>query len=415
MTHRDVLYFLFRWKWTIFGWWFIVFALVVVLGFVLPPTYRATSTILVERTKSQLITPTPPGVMPVPEMVEAMNTERQIVTSRPVIAKVVDDLHLLAGGAQKDVVAQGQQEPDATVDSDTAGAADQTPAAEESSRFQFTETIPAREAKINEVRGGLKVKPVVDSNVLTISYSGEDPVLVTNVVNAITDTYISRRRNIYARSGTSEYFWEKMQEAAAELARLRDRLADFKKRYSLSAVKDTKEELVREIGVLRDRLSTLKEELAENRTRYADTHPRIKIVKQKIASAEGELRSRNDELLELDQLEATTNDLNVLIDSQEKVLVNYKTRFEEERAREDTPEHLVNARVIEYATVPHTAEYPKSFLAKVGLLAGLFFALIVAFVRNYFYQQVDNPAAAESALGVPCLGSIAKNSGVSRT
>lgn len=411
MTHRDVLYFLFRWKWTILGWWFIVFALVVFLGFVLPPTFEATSTILVERTKSQLIMPTPPGIMPVPEMVEAMNTERQIVTSRPVIEKVVDDLQLLEGTGVSDNLGS-ESGPNGALSLDESDA--QSLSADESWNLQFTENIPAREARINELRSGLKVKPVVDSNVLTISYSGNDPVLVANIVNAITDTYISRRRNIYARSGTSEYFWEKMQEAAAELARLRDRLADFKKRYSLSAVQDTKEELVREIGVQRERLSELKEELAENRTRYTDTHPRIKIVKQKITAAEAELRGRSDELLELDQLEATTNDLNVLIDSQEQVLVNYKTRFEEERAREDTPEHLVNARVIEYASVPHSQEYSKLFLAKVGLLAGLFFALIVAFVRNYFYQQVDNPAAAESALGVPCLGSVAKNSGIGR-
>ena len=110
----------------------------------------------------------------------------------------------------------------------------------------------------------------------------------------------------------------------------------------------------------------------------------------------------------MDSRQSTIDDLQVLISSQEKIILDYKTRFEEERARESAPENMVNASVIEYAAVPARPMLSRMFFIKVGILGGFLLAVLIAFLREYFDTRVASPEAAERALGVPVMGSIAK-------
>lgn len=406
MTKRDVLYFLFRWKYTIFGWWLFIVALVAVLIYILPQSYLAESAVLVERTKAPLVTTqiARGGVFMAPAMDEAMNTELRIVLSRPVMEAVVDDLGLGTPPESSDSDADENDEQGTGI-SGTGDIFDS---------LGLISRPPVREAWIKTLLTEVAVKPLVDSNVLVISFGNTDPDLAMRVVNAITDSYIAHRRRIYSTSGASEYFRTKMEEAAQELESLRDELTAFKQRHSLSALEERRAELVREIGRTRDRLADLEGDLAELLGRFTENHPRVELVQHKIMASEDNLRDRARTLQELEQRAATTESRAVIIRSQEEVFLNYKARYEEERSREDTPENLVNARVIEYASLPRAPQKSRLFFIKVALVGGLLLAFLIAFFRQYFSHGVDRPEAVEQALGVPLLGSIAKTRAIQR-
>ncbi len=398
MTRRDLLTFVFRWKNTVLGWWIFIVALTVVLVYIMPPGYEAGSAVLVERTKSPVMSQTG---FTAPDMAEAMNTEMEIVRARPVIEAVVHDLALDAASAQ--------------------GADEET---EKSLSASFRELlvnlglrtqVPAREGWIEDLTKRIAATPVVDSNVLRISFSSPDPVFSMRVTNAVTDAYIAHRRSIYAAQGASDYFKQKMDEADAELDRLRAALSDFKAKHAVTALSGGRPELVREIGNNRERLALLRKERAELASRFANNHPRVVVANRNIAQAERDLKARTAELEEIEARQSTIDDIQVLIASQETVFLDYLTRYEQERARESAPENLVNVKVIEYAAVPPRPKRSRMFFIKVAILGGFLLAVLIAFLREYFDTRVSTPDAAERALGVPVVGSVGKSRALRRT
>lgn len=402
MTRRDILAFVFRWKTTIIGWWLFVIALSVVLVYVKPPGFEAETAVLIERTKSPVFTPatyaTPEFVAP--DMAEAMNTEVQIVGSRPVLEAVVEKLGLL----------------------------ELPPAPEETNPIKafrkglrafmvelgLRNEVPPLEGWIEDLSEGLKATPLVDSNVLQIQFGGKEPEFTMQVVNAITDAYIDHRRAIHTSSGGSDYFQGKMEEAEQELAELRNAMDDFRARYSVTALSEGRGELVREIGVVRERLAALQQQRADLTSRFAADHPRVQVVDRNIVAAKRDLEVRNTEMKELEETQSTINELTVLIASQEKLFLDYKTRYEAERAREQAPGNLINAKVIEYAAVPARPTRSRMFFIKVAILGGFMLAVLIAFLREYFDMRLKRPEEAERALGVPVMGSIGKRRALAR-
>ncbi len=180
MTKRDVLVFIFRYKNTVLGWWIFIAAMVTLLAYISPQGFQAQSSILVERTKAPVAATSD---FRAPERDEAMNTEVQILMSRPVLEAVVDELRLAepkdepAGPTLKDRIRGWLIE---------AGLK--------------TRTDP-RERWIETLTQELGAKPVVDSSVLIVSFSSNDPRVAMNVVNAVTDAFIDHRRGVYSSRG----------------------------------------------------------------------------------------------------------------------------------------------------------------------------------------------------------------------
>jgi uncharacterized protein involved in exopolysaccharide biosynthesis len=388
MTKRDVLTFVFRYKNTVIGWWLFIVALVVLLSYLLPQSYRATGSVLVERNS-------PPVAVDsnyrAPERAEAMNTEIQILLSRPVVEAVVDQLRL-------DQPNEREERPLSLRDRLGSLLVSLGLKAEKGPRETWIETLTQF----------VEAKAVVDSSVLTIGFSSSDPTLAMNVVNAVTDAYIAHRREVYSSRGLSSYFKSNMDEALAQLEELRSELADFKQNNDMTAISDRQGELVKETARLRERMTLLRAERAELRTRFAASHPRVTVADQNIAAAQRQLDDRLKELHDLEEGEATVHELETLIQSQERVFLDYKQQYEQEKAREAAPENFVNSRVISYAPLPGQPRFSRLSIIKLGILGGFVFALLIAFLREYFNNRVSTPDQAERALGVPVLASVPK-------
>jgi tyrosine-protein kinase Etk/Wzc len=384
MTRRDVLLFLFRWKNTILGWWLFTVVLVVVLAYVKPPVYQTVSSVLIERTKAPVV------IMPsvnAPEMKEAMTTEAGIVTARPVFETVVDELGL-----------------------DKQPAEPPGPVGRLLVELGLVDRVPAHEAWIRTLASGIKAEPVVDSNLLDISFKGTDPTLTARIVNAVTDAYMAHRQQVYAERGASAYLKTKRDDAEGQLQGLRDQLSALKSRYGLTAVDEAKAQWTHDIGTIQDRISTLIQTRNELETLYTPDHPKVRVVQRSIDQAEAEIAQRKRSLSEAEAREAGLKDLEARIEAQQKVFFDLKAQYEDELAREQAPRALINSRVVQYAPVPLSPRFSRLMLIELGVVTGLFLALVIAFIRQYFDQRVHDPDAAEAALGLPVLGSIPRTS-----
>ena len=241
MTRRDLLAFLFRYKGTIVGWWIFIVLVVGAMAYTAKPTYEAMSSVLVERTRAPVITARQYNA---PEMAEAMNTEVEILRSRTVVEAVISNLRLDQPGSD-----DGAEDRRSGLSGYIKRLKDYLVV------IGLRHTVDRREGWVETLYRGLDAEPIVDSNVLTITYASSEPLLSMKVVNAVTDAYIAHRRGIFASRGASDYFRERMEEAAEELDALRARLEAYRADVSVSALLDNRSDLVREVSELRSRIS----------------------------------------------------------------------------------------------------------------------------------------------------------------
>jgi uncharacterized protein involved in exopolysaccharide biosynthesis len=215
MTLRDIFVFLFKWKGTILGVLVTVTAGVAALAYLMPPSYQATSTVLIERSGAGA---SPVTYLPNQSMTEVLNTEAAIIKSTPVLNAVVDELR----PHEKLVKAPG------FVD----GVRDWLIG------VGLLDGLSARARWVENFERQIKVKPGVQSNILTISFSQEDPVWAQNVVNSVTQNYIRHHSNIFSSRGLSDFYDKRLSEVQDSLVHLRSNLSSMKsgRRAGKSAV-----------------------------------------------------------------------------------------------------------------------------------------------------------------------------------
>lgn len=179
---------------------FLVFltivAVVTVGSFLMPPVYRAFAKILIEREDTQERALLFRMSLPLSQDgFDWIKSETEILTSYPVIARVIRELGLDKEKMKKNA-------------------------------FIF-------EKAVKRFRKKFKVESARNSNVVEVSYESRDPKLAAAVVERVLATYQKYRSELYNESYAYQFFEEQMRLADEKLRQLEDRLAKFKNREEL--------------------------------------------------------------------------------------------------------------------------------------------------------------------------------------
>ncbi|WP_166802303.1 GumC family protein [Microvirga pakistanensis] len=376
--------FLFRRRYVILGVFIALFAAATVLLYLVPQTYTAKSSLLVERTRSPIMrTDYSPGL----EMNEVMNTARGIASSRSVIAAAVDSLRL------------PERPP-----SDTPFARIMSGVNDVLVALRLVPEINPRDRWIESLMRWVSVNPVVNSNILTISVSHDDPQLAADLVNEITNQYIKQHLRIYSTRGLAEFYRDQKANAEKEYHSARQRIIDFKKNASLYAITASRDEYARELSTLRGQLLTSTNDLNRLARRYDAQHPEVVVLRDTIAAVEARVQETESKLQRLERDESTLADMELQLETRRKTFIDYSNKYSEAAINEQADQDVVNVRQVEHAVVPPQPWIARLFLILGALIASLFVALGVGLLRDYFDDHPTGPENVESALGVPVLG-----------
>ena len=190
MSRRDILRFLFKWKGTITGTFLFIVIAVTLLLYLTPPMYHAQSIVLIEHNKA----PAMRSVSVDMETLEVINTEMEMVLSHSVMREVVDKL-------------KPHQRPhrDFAIKKYLRAFRDAL------ANIGLINIKPPDEGWVANLMKKVHVKPVVNSNIIKISYSDEDPKWVTDIVNAVTDAYLHLHAKTYSSKGAAIFYKQRMQ------------------------------------------------------------------------------------------------------------------------------------------------------------------------------------------------------------
>ena len=390
MTKRDIVVFLFKWKGTLLSTFLLVVVLVASLVYLLPPAYKAKSIVLIESIQA-ISTRTDP--MPGVDMPIVLKTESQVVLSRPVLEAVVDEIRPHEIPSRRTWIAETRRKiRNGMVDVGLLSA-----------------TSP-RDGWITSLADDVEVKPVAGSNILEIKYAHEDPRLAAALVNAITRAYINHHVEIYAARGVTEFYQEQAQKSKASLDELNSKIDSYRAKFPVSDVADTSDGLSRTLETLRTQASRLKSEAIELSAAYSDSHPKVRVVRAKLANVEATIRATEEKTARLQRRDADIDLMRTMSDSQRTNYLNLLKLVTQAKTTELANPSTTNVRVVQYATVPASPGHSRLFFIALAVIGGSALAFALAFVREYFDQRIRGIDVAEALLGLPILGAVPEHS-----
>lgn len=214
-----------------------VVLIVLIVSLVMPKTYTATTSLLIN---FKGVDPVTGLSMPAQLMPGYMTTQIDIITSRNVALKVVDQFKFSENPAAKEQFIES-----------TGGKGD--------IRSWFADRLSA----------GLEAKPSRESSVLEISYKGADPDFVATMANAFADAY--QQTNIQLRAEpslkASEFLEEKTKSLRAKLEEANARMSKYQQEKGLTSVMGS-------LDVESARLNELSSQLVSAQSQRFDTASR---------------------------------------------------------------------------------------------------------------------------------------------
>lgn len=388
MSKRDILEFLFKWHRSILSMSLFSSLTVLVLVYLIPPSYKAEASILVEKNRS----PTMRTVfMPGLDAIEVQNTEIGILLSRPVIEGVVNELKPHKWQQKPSKLGRISKSISSTLQS-----------------LGLSSHLSRKEKWIKRLTKKIKAKPVVQSSIIKISFYAEDPEWSAQLINNVVDMYIKYHLKLFSPTGSSLLYKEKMLDLDNRIKNQLEEVGLLRKNLNQPVVERAKIEYSKNIGYIREKIIEQKGLLMEMLVHFTSTHEDVLTLKRNISRLELQNKSFKRKLIEIESQATIINKVLANLQADQETYNNYKTRYEDAKFAELSNVDMLNVRVVQYSPVATKPDHSRLFYIIIGCFGSFFLALFIALIREYFDHRVSDPTAIEAILGIPSVGSIKK-------
>jgi uncharacterized protein involved in exopolysaccharide biosynthesis len=255
------------------------------------PIYTASSQILVKLGREHFFVPTSTDETFRPTIsfssLEQMNSEIELIKSRPLIERVVDAI----GPAviYKDLT-------------------DKSPGIYERFRLHLTQFFkqilnrdkldtqasidgkPLALSKIDRavlgVQKGLAVQAVRNSRVIEINFKHKDPQIAANVIEALVSAYLEIRSHVYKNPESYSFFQGQSNLLKARIDRLEETLKTFKKQHNIISLEEERTLTLRKKADLQSALNESLSEKVETEKRIGEISHQLAVTPSKIQQGE---------------------------------------------------------------------------------------------------------------------------------
>jgi uncharacterized protein involved in exopolysaccharide biosynthesis len=282
MVLRDLTTALFRWKWMVFGCFFIIAAITTAVALLLPNQYESRMKILVKNSRADVVI--------TPERTNSTYNANDVTET-----EINSEIELLNS---KDLLEQVVRQSGTAV---------------ESSSWLSDSSVPPVERSVRQLEKDLSIKPVTKANIIEVSYTAKSPDVAATVLQNLSSLYLEKHLRLHRPPGTTEFFQsqanqygEQLREAEAKLAAFRQQTnfvsLDQEKQLNLQKMADAQSryleagaavnEATERIGRLQQQLGTL----APRVTTLSRTMPNQYSV-ERLSTMLAELQNRRTQLL----------------------------------------------------------------------------------------------------------------------
>jgi len=331
-----------------------------------PNLYRATARVLIE--------PQSPRVVRFEEVARPeisdrtfLQTEYEIIGSRAIMARVVEDLHLASFPP-----------------------------------FSSSED-PAR-----VLRGMISVQPIRGTKLVDISSGGTNPELIIQLVNAVAESYtkmnLERRREM--TTGGAQWLSEEVEKMEGKMRDAQLRLLKFREEHgAIDLGEETQNSTLQRLQALHGSLNKIREDRLDAELKYREKHPALQELLAKERELQLVLFDQEQRTLEISRLSIQFNTLMREAKTSESVYNILLTRLKELGVQEGLQSN--NVSVVDLAEPPLRSIGPargRNVLS--GLLLGLLLGGALGLAREYLTRTIRNRQEFERLLEIPFLGHV---------
>ncbi len=276
-----------------------------------------------------------------------------------------------------------------------------------------------RMAAVKRVQGQIETEQVGYTNIVAITAGSSNPEKAMTLANTVAQVYVESHFENKKKEASNVKTFVKTQldNYLLELQRSERALQRFRRENPLVVETDIKSaSLVQNdprISSLNQEIVRLELEMISKKSKYTEEHPEVITLKRKIEEANKDL---SDSLIQLSvqQRDLSAKEMQLIqlkrnVDIAEEIYLMFKTKYEEARILE--AEKVRDVTIVEPASLPSEPVSPnKSFNFVIGILSGLLFGLIMAFVTESFDTSIGRVDDIEELTKVPVLAIIPSTS-----
>jgi uncharacterized protein involved in exopolysaccharide biosynthesis len=276
-SKRDIVNLVFKRKKPIIYTFLVTFISVFAGSYVIPLQFSAFSTVYVKRNLPPI--PNLTAYHMVLDRLEVINSEVELIKSRAVVEKVVEILSTMGEDPKKGADTKGSiLVTIKSVLKPIKNAIDEFLLA-----IGLIDRPSEREGMISSLRDTLVVKPVVNANIVTISYNSANPKFAATVVNTVTKVYLEASHGLEKRQGVLELYNAQLEESQSAIKKLEEEVQSLKQSASIVSVDEQIKLKLQELTALNTSLNQLRGEKTE--------------ITRKIATLKDQIREQPSEVL----------------------------------------------------------------------------------------------------------------------
>ena len=278
-TLRDLLYVLFGHKKKMLAFMILLFGAAVVQTFLQAPAYRSEARLLVRlgrETVSLDPTATIGEVVNVNRSYDwEINSELEILKSREIAEKVVDDLGtgVILHGPQEappeTAVAVATPTDDAlqTVKETLDVVADGT--GKLATSLGLSEPVNEREKAVRKLTDNLKIDARQNTSVINVAYDARNPEAAQGILDKFIQAYLEKHLAVYCTASSQQFFERQVSQLREKLATMEKELQNVKDTTGVSALEEQRVVAVNAIGSLEKGITETEAELMASDAKVA--------------------------------------------------------------------------------------------------------------------------------------------------
>lgn len=260
---------------------------------------------------------------------------------------------------------------------------------------------------ITDLQEGLNVTDQgKDTGILTLSLTGDDPVLIERIINSISDNYLAQNiaRQAAQDAKSLEFLSKQLPQVRSDLDEAEGKLNQYRRQSDSVDLSLEAKAVLDQIVNVDNQLNELTFRESEISQLYTKEHPTYKALMEKRKTLQDEKAKLNKRVSAMPETQQEILRLSRDVESGRAVYMQLLNRQQELNIAKSSA--IGNVRIIDNAvTQPKPVKPKKMFIVLIGIILGGITSSALVLVRVFLRRGIETPEQLEE-LGINVYASI---------
>ncbi|WLP22260.1 polysaccharide biosynthesis tyrosine autokinase [Raoultella ornithinolytica] len=260
---------------------------------------------------------------------------------------------------------------------------------------------------ITDLQEGLNVTDQgKDTGILTLSLTGDDPVLIERIINSISDNYLAQNiaRQAAQDAKSLEFLSKQLPQVRSDLDQAEGKLNQYRRQSDSVDLSLEAKAVLDQIVNVDNQLNELTFRESEISQLYTKEHPTYKALMEKRKTLQDEKAKLNKRVSAMPETQQEILRLSRDVESGRAVYMQLLNRQQELNIAKSSA--IGNVRIIDNAvTQPKPVKPKKMFIVLIGIILGGIASSGLVLVRVFLRRGIETPEQLEE-LGINVYASI---------